>query len=131
MEALRAAAVADAAEEPLSEARARERAASLQTGVCKGRIDRRVWSASATSRATRLAEAIVVATDAQPLSRLLHHLDNASCRSALEPVKTKPERDSSFLVRRWIARQPLSTPNFSSAMEDRHVDAANRATCRE
>jgi hypothetical protein len=82
MEALRAAAVADAAEEPLSEARARERAASLQTGVCKGRIDRRVWSASATSRATRLAEAIVVATDAQPLSRLLHHLDNASCRSA-------------------------------------------------
>ena len=50
---------------------------------------------------------------------------------SLEPVKTKPERDSSFLVRRWIARQPLSTPNFSSAMEDRHVDAANRATCRE
>ena len=70
MEGGPAEAVADTAAQPPSEPQAGRAEASPQTGVCPGCIEICVSSGLPTSRATRLAEAIVVVVDAPATSYL-------------------------------------------------------------
>ena len=67
-------AAAEAAAEPPTEPRAGLAEACPQPSARKARIDRRVSSASTTSRAARPAEYIVVLIDALTPSRLPLHL---------------------------------------------------------